>query len=171
MTVTFQRFYRYHEHLYQKSIQENQKSVIYVISYWNVFKKCFPQLLNIFLVFAVTLSVFPAVLSGNNYEGCAKKNNPSVSFRLELRKRQPCKIERIFSFFFFLNSISEEQWLAAVGAYAWRLVFLWTPFKWDASYSGENCRQKNAAHIFMLAKLSLSVQIEIRFYFRYRQSL
>lgn len=57
------RFYRYHEHLYQKSIAENQKSVIYVISYWNIFKKCFPQLLNIFLIFAVTLSVFPAVLS------------------------------------------------------------------------------------------------------------
>jgi len=57
------RFYRYHEHLYQKSLSENQKSVIYVISYWNIFKKCFPQLLNIFLIFAVTLSVFPAVLS------------------------------------------------------------------------------------------------------------
>ena len=60
----FQRFYRYHEHLYQKSITENQKSVIYVISYWNIFKKCFPQLLNIFLIFTVTLSLFPAVLSG-----------------------------------------------------------------------------------------------------------
>ena len=59
-----QRFYRYHEQLYQKSVNENKKSVIYVLSYWNIFKKCFPQLVNIFLVFFVTLSLFPAVLSG-----------------------------------------------------------------------------------------------------------
>ena len=37
--------------------------MIYVISYWSIFKKCWPQLLNIFLVFTVTLSLFPAVLS------------------------------------------------------------------------------------------------------------
>lgn len=60
-----QRFYRYHEQIYQKSVSENKKSVIYVLSYWNIFKKCLPQLVNIFLVFFVTLSLFPAVLSGN----------------------------------------------------------------------------------------------------------
>ena len=59
-----QRFYRYHEQIYQKSVSDNKKSVIYVLSYWNIFKKCFPQLVNIFLVFFVTLSLFPAVLSG-----------------------------------------------------------------------------------------------------------
>ena len=62
----YQRFYRYHEQLYLKSVSENKKSVIYIISHWNIFKKCFPQLLNIFLVFTVTLSLFPAVLSGTH---------------------------------------------------------------------------------------------------------
>lgn len=60
----FQRFYRYNELIFEKSLQDKQKSVIYVISYWDVFKKCFPQLLNIFLTFCITLSLFPAVLSG-----------------------------------------------------------------------------------------------------------
>ena len=59
-----QRFYRYHEQLYLQSVKENKKSVIFVISYWDIFRKCFPQLLNIFLVFTVTLTLFPAVLSG-----------------------------------------------------------------------------------------------------------
>ena len=60
----FQRFYRYHEHLHHKSLAESQKSVILVISYWDIAKKCRAQLLNITLVFGVTLAVFPAVLSG-----------------------------------------------------------------------------------------------------------
>jgi len=57
------RFYRYHEHLHHKSVVETQKSVILPTSYWDIFKKCAPQLLNICLVFGTTLSVFPAVLS------------------------------------------------------------------------------------------------------------
>merc|ERR1719422_2442088 len=57
------RFYRYHEQLYMKCVGENKKSVIYVISYWDIFRKCVPQLLNIFIVFTVTLAMFPAVLS------------------------------------------------------------------------------------------------------------
>ena len=67
-----QRFYRYHEHLHQKALQEataaaganNNKTVIYVISYWVVLKQCSTQILNIFLSFAITLSIFPAILSG-----------------------------------------------------------------------------------------------------------
>ena len=61
---SLQRFYRYHEQLYLQSVSETKKSVIYVVSYGAIFKKCWPQLLNIFLVFTVTLSLFPAVLSG-----------------------------------------------------------------------------------------------------------
>ena len=41
------------------------QSVIYALSYWDLFKKCSPQLLNIFLTFSITLSLFPAVLSGD----------------------------------------------------------------------------------------------------------
>jgi hypothetical protein len=65
-----QRFYRYHEHLHQKAVTEGEdKTVIYVISYWAVFKQCSPHLLNIFLSFAITLSIFPAILSGMVWYG------------------------------------------------------------------------------------------------------
>ena len=45
-----QRFYRYHEHLHHKSVVENQKSVILPTSYWDIFKKCAPQVDWIFLL-------------------------------------------------------------------------------------------------------------------------
>lgn len=32
--------------------------------YWKIFRQAFPQLFNVFFVFFVTLSVFPAVHSG-----------------------------------------------------------------------------------------------------------
>ena len=44
-------------------MSEKQKSVIIVVSYWNIFNKCRKQLINIFLVFCITLTIFPAVLS------------------------------------------------------------------------------------------------------------
>jgi equilibrative nucleoside transporter 1/2/3 len=36
--------------------------------YLAVLKKCWPQCLNVFLVFFVTLAIFPAVHSGNDYK-------------------------------------------------------------------------------------------------------
>lgn len=36
---------------------------------WIVFKKCWPQLLNVFLIFYVTLALFPAVLAGIQQSG------------------------------------------------------------------------------------------------------
>ena len=45
-----QRFYRYHEHLHHKSVVETQKSVILPTSYWDIFKKCAPQVDSIFLL-------------------------------------------------------------------------------------------------------------------------
>ena len=38
-----QRFYRYHEHLHHKAVVETTKSVILPTSYWDIFKKCAPQ--------------------------------------------------------------------------------------------------------------------------------
>lgn len=32
--------------------------------YWQIFKEAFPQLFNIFFIFFITLSLFPAVQSG-----------------------------------------------------------------------------------------------------------
>ncbi|XP_057340932.1 equilibrative nucleoside transporter 1 isoform X1 [Microplitis mediator] len=61
------RFYRYHEMLFQKEKQKREletKSKIHgKTPYWTIFKQCFPQLFNIFFIFFVTLSLFPAVHS------------------------------------------------------------------------------------------------------------
>ena len=68
--LSFQRFFRYHEHLYSKALQEKKKSgrqlrVIHSLPYWRIFRQCFPQCFNVFLIFFVTLTVYPAVCSGN----------------------------------------------------------------------------------------------------------
>ncbi|KAK0183240.1 hypothetical protein PV327_001299 [Microctonus hyperodae] len=59
------RFYRYNEMMYHKE-DRKRKSERHFSSrppYWKIFKQCSPQLLNIFLVFFVTLSLFPDVHS------------------------------------------------------------------------------------------------------------
>lgn len=67
--MALQRFYRYNEQ--QVKRQEEERSAAAGTSgikgripYWYVFKKCFPQCLNVFLVFFVTLSIFPTIYSG-----------------------------------------------------------------------------------------------------------
>lgn len=66
-TVKLQRFYRYHELLYQKEMKkrqlENSSRGNHRPPYWTVFKGCFPQCFNTFLIFFVTLALFPAVQS------------------------------------------------------------------------------------------------------------
>ncbi|XP_044594180.1 equilibrative nucleoside transporter 1 isoform X2 [Cotesia glomerata] len=61
------RFYRYHEMIFQKDKQKKEletKSKIHGRTpYWTIFKQASPQLFNIFFVFFVTLSLFPAVQS------------------------------------------------------------------------------------------------------------
>ncbi|CAH1736445.1 equilibrative nucleoside transporter 1 isoform X1 [Aphis gossypii] len=60
------RFYKYHELIYQREI-ENQNSKQSgedeKVPYWRIFKQASPQLFNVFFVFFVTLSIFPAVHS------------------------------------------------------------------------------------------------------------
>lgn len=62
-----QRFYRYHELVYQKEANkrqlENNSRGTYRPPYWMVFKACFPQCFNTFLIFFVTLALFPSVQS------------------------------------------------------------------------------------------------------------
>jgi len=68
--VCFKKFYKYHELIYQRQI-ENQDSKQSgeddKVPYWRVFKQASPQLINVFFVFFVTLSIFPAVYSGITY--------------------------------------------------------------------------------------------------------
>ncbi|RZF43472.1 hypothetical protein LSTR_LSTR001733 [Laodelphax striatellus] len=61
------RFYKYHELLSQKEAQENKAasgSSSNKIPYWKIFKQCLPQCFNVFMVFIVTLSIFPSLHSG-----------------------------------------------------------------------------------------------------------
>lgn len=62
-----QRFYRYHELLHQKELNkrqlENSSRAKHRPPYWMVFKACFPQCFNTFLIFFVTLALFPSVQS------------------------------------------------------------------------------------------------------------
>jgi len=68
--VYLQRFYKYHELIYQRQL-ENQDSKQGgeddKIPYWRIFKQASPQLFNVFFVFFVTLTIFPAVHSGITY--------------------------------------------------------------------------------------------------------
>lgn len=62
------RFYRYHELLHQKEMNKRQlenstRGKNETPPYWKVVSQCFPQLFNTFLVFFVTLTLFPSVQS------------------------------------------------------------------------------------------------------------
>lgn len=62
------RFYRYRELLHKKEVskrhlENSARGKHDTPPYWKIFKQCFPQCVNIFLVFFVTLSVFPSVQS------------------------------------------------------------------------------------------------------------
>ncbi|XP_043250700.1 NADPH-dependent diflavin oxidoreductase 1 isoform X1 [Colletes gigas] len=62
------RFYRYRELLYQKGVNKRQlensaRGKTDTPPYWKIFCQCFPQCFNTFLVFFVTLSLFPSVQS------------------------------------------------------------------------------------------------------------
>ncbi|GLV32794.1 Equilibrative nucleoside transporter 2 [Carabus blaptoides fortunei] len=60
------RFYRHHELKNLKEAQLKQRETPGVkpqVPYWIVFKQAFPQLFNVFMVFFVTLSVFPEIHS------------------------------------------------------------------------------------------------------------
>lgn len=60
------RFYRYHEMQSEKLQEKSRRSNITGSGkppYWTIFKQSFPQLFNVFMIFFVTLSVFPTVHS------------------------------------------------------------------------------------------------------------
>ncbi|KAL1137592.1 hypothetical protein AAG570_009291 [Ranatra chinensis] len=65
------RFYKYHELMSQKDVQKKRVENIpngsgtgtARIPYWSILRQCGPQCFNVFLVFCVTLSLFPSVHS------------------------------------------------------------------------------------------------------------
>ncbi|KAB7507850.1 Equilibrative nucleoside transporter 1 [Armadillidium nasatum] len=58
------RFYRYHEAQYEKAQRSAKRTPGKIRTpYWHIFKTAFPQLFNVFMIFFVTLAVFPAVLA------------------------------------------------------------------------------------------------------------
>lgn len=60
------RFYRYHEMKSEKQQEMSNRTNITGSGkppYWTIFKQSFPQLFNVFMIFFVTLSVFPTVHS------------------------------------------------------------------------------------------------------------
>lgn len=56
------RYYRYHDRLVQKAIAESRESS-HRPPYWKIFKKTWVQCFNVFFVFFVTLTIFPAIHS------------------------------------------------------------------------------------------------------------
>lgn len=60
------KFFRYHEMMSEKQQEKARRSGINVHArppYWTIFKQSFGQLFNVFFIFFVTLTVFPAVHS------------------------------------------------------------------------------------------------------------
>ncbi|KAJ1525251.1 hypothetical protein ONE63_010076 [Megalurothrips usitatus] len=60
------RFYRYHELMSQKELQKKKRESLGPVPrtpFFAVFRKCWPQCLNVFMVFFVTLALFPTVQS------------------------------------------------------------------------------------------------------------
>ncbi|XP_034255832.1 equilibrative nucleoside transporter 2 isoform X2 [Thrips palmi] len=60
------RFYRYHELMSQKELQQKKRENTGATPrtpFFAVFKKCWPQCINVFMVFFVTLALFPTVQS------------------------------------------------------------------------------------------------------------
>lgn len=59
------RFYRYHEMLSEKQQEKARRSQVgnVRIPYFKIFRQCSLQLFNVFMIFFVTLTVFPAIHS------------------------------------------------------------------------------------------------------------
>lgn len=70
------RFFRYHEAQHERAKKAAKRDPSKPkVPYFYIFKKAFPQLFNVFMVFFVTLAVFPAVLA----ETCRTEENFPLS--------------------------------------------------------------------------------------------
>uniref|UniRef100_A0A1B6FGI1 Equilibrative nucleoside transporter 1 n=1 Tax=Cuerna arida TaxID=1464854 RepID=A0A1B6FGI1_9HEMI len=57
------KFYRFYDQKHNKEVKKSQVNNNQNVPYWKIFKKAFPQLLNVYVIFVVTLSLFPSVHS------------------------------------------------------------------------------------------------------------
>ena len=59
------RFYRYHEMMSEKNQEKARRNQVRGsrIPYFKIFRQCFMQLFNVFMIFFVTLAIFPAIYS------------------------------------------------------------------------------------------------------------
>jgi Nucleoside transporter len=71
--------------LAEKETEKNRRAGMDVNAsppYWKIFKQAFPQLMNVFLVFFVTLTVFPAIHSGKYFLVTFKKFIEKIQIRI-----------------------------------------------------------------------------------------
>lgn len=108
------RFYRYHE--LQSKKQEEKATRSNIIGngptpYWTIFKQSFPQLFNVFMIFFVTLSVFPTVHSD------IKSNSKDKLFGIiSERYFTPVTCFLTFNVFAMLGSLTTSwiQWVSKI---------------------------------------------------------
>ncbi|KAG5671462.1 hypothetical protein PVAND_001657 [Polypedilum vanderplanki] len=103
------KFFRYHE---MKSEKEQEKRPGQIVAnarppYWTIFKKSFPQLFNVFIIFFVTLSVFPTVHSDIK----SISNEPFFGF-VPVKMFTPITCFLTFNVFAMLGSLTTSwiQW-------------------------------------------------------------
>lgn len=106
------RYYRYHREL-TKSANKEVKCVYRRPPFFLIFKKIWPQCFNVFLVFFVTLSIFPAVH--------ANIESVDPNFIIPEKYFSPVTCYLIFNFFAMLGSIF-PTWITRPGP-----RFLWIP--------------------------------------------
>lgn len=61
--LPFNQFFMHYKTISKNNEKSSESKTGSNISYWTIFKQAFPQLLNVFSIFFVTLSVFPAIHS------------------------------------------------------------------------------------------------------------
>lgn len=106
------RFYRYHEKLVQKAVESSQTRTRRP-PYWEVFKKAWPQCFNVFYVFFVTLTIFPAIH--------ANIKRIDQDFPIPEKYFTPVTCFLCFNFFAMMGSLL-PNWVTRPGP-----RFLWIP--------------------------------------------
>lgn len=126
------RFYRYHEMQSEKLQEKSNRSNITGNGrppYWKIFKQSFAQLFNVFMIFFVTLSVFPTVYSD------IKPSNEGELFGIISKKYfTPVTCFLTFNVFAMLGSLT-TSWIQWVSCEPFTLQFFSSHFTLFNTYS------------------------------------
>ncbi|XP_015920528.1 equilibrative nucleoside transporter 3 [Parasteatoda tepidariorum] len=106
------KFYRYHDRLSQKAVSESRTNSGRP-PYWKIFCKTWPQCFNVFMVFFVTLTIFPAIH--------AEIKQLDVNFPISETYFTPVTCYLCFNFFAMMGSLL-PNWVKWPGP-----RFLWIP--------------------------------------------